>query len=445
MGALVPVTVTVEADGGGNADHAVGTIEPTADASDTTDDAAMLPVGAPEGWIPLPGVPASCEIVIAPDSSRAHPPPTWGTCGAGCLQFQVPNPDTWSGLKLAVGAARGGTRYIGFQNDLPGSDRVEFEIVRTNDNVVTFDALALSWVHRCAFDLDALTPDNVLLDAYSTVADGGQAHRFFRFVMSPGESIPHLVFDQTTSTVQQRYAVSGALWAASYGANRAMQWHDLTFATAPNIGWQSPDGREMLALQAVGSTILASTALVHRSYSTLLWNPSDGPASLVEYASIDQGGACCTGADGTNMVWLEGAGWQRPDADVIDMFAEVWLMASPSVTRPADLRPRKLRRAFTDFLEGEPIVVGGGYALTTEGRMTDPTNRLVLTRLTDGAFVSISAPSGFLWLSALYVDDTELAAFQKPATGSDYFAKPLSIVRQTIASLGPFQPSDAGL
>ena len=245
--------------------------------------------------------------------------------------FRCRNPDTWTGLKLAKGVAANGDRYVAFERDTQGVDQVGIQIVRTTDNVVTFDALALSWVHRCSLVLDDLARDNVLLEAFYQVDDGGQTNRVLRFAMKPNESIPQLIFDQTTSTVQHEYAVSGALWGASYALDRAMQWHDLTFATEPKVGWKSSDGREILALQAVGTTIFATTALVHRSYATLIWNPTDGAKPLVEYPSIDQGGACCTGTDGTDMVWFEGGGWQKPDADVIDSFSEVWLMTSPFV------------------------------------------------------------------------------------------------------------------
>jgi len=39
----------------------------------------------------------------------------------------------------------------------------------------------------------------------------------------------------------------------------------------------------------------------------------------------------------------------------------------------------------------------------------------------------------------LYVDDTELAAVQAPIS----LGKPTTIVRQTIADLGPFHPAEA--
>ena len=317
-------------------------------AAPADDAEADAPETIPAGWIRLPGVPTSCPNFIAPDSAHAHSAPTWTRCGDGCVEFSVPGPNLYTGIKAAKGAARGGTRYVGFQNFLGASGQVEVEIVRTNDNVVTFDGIGLDWLHGCEFLIDALTPENAMLGAFYPVGSDGKMTRYFRYALTPGESQPHLVFDRTDTTVHEATVVSDRLWASSYARAWALEWHDLSFATEAKVAWNSSDGRALFGLQAVGDTVLASTSLSGVSYATIIWNPTDGARPLVEYPSINQGGACCVRTDGIDIVWLEGAGWQRSDAG-LDTFSEVWLMASPYVTRAADLKPRRLRRAHQGF------------------------------------------------------------------------------------------------
>jgi hypothetical protein len=411
------------------------------DARDGPDDGS-LPNGAPAGWVALGGISPKCRIAISPDRSHANPPPDWTPCGDGCLEFSVPSPNIWTGIKHASGAARRGTRYIAFDRySGPPSERVELQIVRIPENTVTFDGILDDVNHDCTFLIDSVSPDTVLLEGYVQADATGNLNRFFRFVMKPEESTPRLIFDRTDSVLYETRTASAALWAASYARGWAMQWSPLTFANDANVGWMSPDGRAIISAQAVGATVLAGTALAGSSYAIMLWNPTDGAKPLVQYDSIQQGGACCVHSDETDMVWFEGGGWAAGSPET---FSDLWLMTSPLVTNPKDLQPRKLHRAYQNFLVGGTVVVGGGYALASERRVGESASRLVLTRLSDGAFVSVLPPAGFVWVYPLYVDDTELAAFQKPQDGPQSFQKPLSIVRHSLSTLGPFQSPDAG-
>ncbi len=419
------------------ADHPV----PAADVAGETNEDVGIPEGAPPGWVPLAPVAPTCRIVLSPDPAHANPAPTWTSCGEGCTQFEVPNPDTWTGIKHAFGASRDGVRYIAFDNYSGATDQVESKIIRLPDNTVVFDGILFGQKNGCTFVVDAMSSEAVLLEGFYQAGSNGLAVHLSRFAMKPGESMPHLVFDADIMTVDELSTVSTDLWAVAYAGGRAMQWHDLSFATEASPGWSTPDGRVITGMQAMGSTIFFNTVAIGRFYGTSLWNPTDGVKPLVEYPSIDQGGACCVHTDGTDMIWFEGSGWKK---ELGDPFTEVWATTSPFVTAPAALQPRKLHRAYQNYLTGGAGVVGSGLALTQEGQIGSADIRLVLTRLSDGAVLAIPAlPSGYIWGKPLYVDQTEFAVWVMSAGGPDHFTRPMSIRRQTIAALGPFQQADA--
>ncbi len=416
---------------------------PATDVAGETNEDVGIPEGAPPGWVPLAPVAPTCRIVLSPDPTHANPAPTWTSCGEGCTQFEVPNPDTWTGIKHAFAASHDGARYIAFDNYSGATDQVESKIVRLPDNTVVFDGILFGQKNGCTFVVDAMSPEEVLLEGFYQSGSNGLAIHRSRFTMKPGESMPHLVFDGDDMTVDELRTVSTNLWAVAIAGGRAMQWHDLSFATEANPGWSTPDGRVITGMQAMGSTIFFNTVTIGRFYGTSLWNPTDGAKPLVEYPSIDQGGACCVHTDGTDMIWFEGSGWKK---ELGDPFTEVWAMTSPFVTAPAALRPRKLHRAYQNYLTGGAGVVGGGFALTVEGRRgTDPIIfRLVLSRLADGAFLEVPPPpAGYVWGIPLYVDTEEFAVWVLSAAGPDHFTRPMSIRRQSIAALGPFQQADA--
>lgn len=88
--------------------------------------------------------------------------------------------------------------------------------------------------------------------------------------------------------------------------------------------------------------------------------------------------------------------------------------------------------------------------LHNEGKQGSPIYQTTLTRLSDGAYWILTAPPGYTLGSTLYVDAEELAVME--GSGTDVFVdagqvagESWSILRRSIASLGPPTLPDAGM
>jgi hypothetical protein len=214
------------------------------------------------------------------------------------------------------------------------------------------------------------------------------------------------------------------------------------------VGWESPDGRFLVGMNAVGSTILFSAFHVPGPYELFAWDPVGGTRTLLALPSVMDGGAGALYTDGIDLVWLHGTGF-IPDTQT---FQQMRMMTAPYTTQSAALKPRDLRASFQNLLIDARATVGGGYALYVETEWLGPGSNKhyhTLTRLSDGAYWVLAPRPGFRWSLPLYVDAEEFALVEDAL--KDVFVdaglqsgESWTIVRRTIASLGPPILPDAG-
>ena len=421
---------------GAVADAGPSTSDATVDRAWPSDiqvyDVGTVP-DAPDGWIIPESIPAKCQIVMSPDQAHMNPPPVWTPCGDGCVEFSKISTDEFTGLRAFLGVSRNGTRYLAFTNWYGPDQPWEIQIIDLGRNAVLLDAMSLRGLRVCSVHVPALTADVALLEIYYEL-QSPTINRFVMYVSQPIGAPLRRISDQTGSMIPGWWTASSDLWAYSYGLDLNIAWNRLDFSTSMNTAWTSPDLSYVQRMVAVGPTILFDVVgnYLERIYA---WDVAGGSRELVGPDATAAGGGCCMATDGTDLAWYQASG-------LLDggMFSDVRLMVSPFATTRDQLKPRPLHRSRQPTFAQE-TQMGGGYLLTVENYYT---SYLTVTRLADGAFVTLSAKPGYKWGQPLYIDAEELAVVQYPATGPDAWTKPTSIIRQSLAALGPFLPVDAG-
>ncbi len=409
----------------------------TAEAGMCSTPDTPLPSGTPAGWSWLPCIPSSCQIVMAPDPARANPPLEWASCGKGCLKYSHMNIDVDHAIGFFKGANGGGVRYVAYE--IASGDPREIQVVRLPDNVVVFDAIAFGGLQGCGMYLGAVTSNVSVVWISELVSSSPPINRRLVYSLDMASSSLRLLFDETSDENYQAWTISPNLWATAASGLRVLKWHDLSYAPSLETAWQSPDARVIKQLGGIESMVLLGTSDLASIFEVLAWDPVGGMRSLFGSSSASTGSsACCALTDGNNITWLEApaSAW-HPDSATFDNVA---LMASPLATDKGALRSRKLRPSYQNLLGGGEGAIGGGYVLMVEHRQLPDPSKLILTRLSDGAFIVMSdPPAGQQWRTPLYVDEIELAAVRAPTAQG----QPMSIVRQTIVDLGAFHPAEA--
>lgn len=395
--------------------------------------------GVPKGWVQPPCTPSHCPLVMAPDLSLTGPPLEWVDCGPGCLEYGKEPANSDIGIYAEVKARiRDGKRYLAYSRSLrrepggPGTHMVGEQILRLPDNTVTFDMLWLKGLNNdgCTFYVEALGSDKALMMANLPTDDFKKNHRLiFTTPLDGGPLTP--VLERKDEQPSGIWATSSSLWTVSFGY-ASFEWHDMSPRSELRRAWTSPDGSSLSDnMRIVGSNVFFSTIKSGLFYQVLTFNPDEGISLLAGPEEMTDGhGACWLDTDGKDMAWRESKGWD-PDKE---KFAGQYLMISKFATSTSELRPRVLR-ANAQSCQG---TVGGGYVLTLEGGLSHLKRHMFLTRIEDGAFWEIEPPDGFSWGKALYVDEEELGALKYRVDGDQL--KNYSIVRQSIAALGPPRP-----
>jgi hypothetical protein len=428
-----------------------------ADAADAAEaggqDCPLVPAGdvprVPAGWVHAPCAAPSCDIFFAPDLAHTNPASAWASCGSGCLKMVTDwsaNTSVWFG---ALGAAKDGVRWITYERDLGppyssyGSDPLEVQVVRLPDNVVTLDAIMTDGLGgACSQIVQAFSNDALLIELYSLPSANASTQTRLVYASPPSQTLPSLSFTHRDTLFMQTAAVSSQLWAASYAYFLTLEWHAEARADQMNSLWMSTNGAQVQqgGVVASGSTLFYALQAWGQSYGVLAWDSIGGSRPLVTFPSIAQGGASGPQTDGEQLVWLQASGWRPPDAGSYDTFDQVWLYTSPFATTASALAPRAVRRTANDSLLASGYVIGGGYVFGSEIVVETKTIVWTLTRLSDGASWTLSPPAGFPSIGqALYVDAEELAYV---AIGPNNLNN--TIVRQTLAALGPPLLADAG-
>jgi len=401
--------------------------------------AAPLPPGVPEGWVRMPGAPCECDVYMAPDPSRASPV-SWASCGDGCTELVV----DWSvaqGYRLLaqVGAAGGGSRYLGYTRYLSDKGPYEMQLVRLPD-LVLLDAIYQSkggpWIIRPR----AASPHGLLAELMGSTGGPGLEHYSVMYLVPVDGSSLLVTLNDVVSWGYFEAAVTSELWAMSYQGSLAWGWHEWDFSNEMNPGWVSPDGRTMFGLEAVGGNVFFSTRLGDLLAQIEVWDEVQGTQPLVSFPSKQVGGACCLETDGEQLVWLQGSDYLGDNH-----FTEVSLMKSPFAASAAELQPTVVRPAYQDHVLFGSGVVGGGYAAYYERPAGAPleAERFILTRLADGHYWVIPPRPGMYWVSLLYVDAEEVALIEDIDT-NEYSPTHWTIVRLAIDSLGEPLPPGSG-
>lgn len=323
------------------------------------------------------------------------------------------------------------TRHLGGQ-PLP----YEIQIVRLPANEVIFDALLPDFGASCRLYVDALAAPVALLHLSLNTSDSW-IHRRIAMTLSTEAADLDIILDRTDDLIAQENSVTSELWTGRYN-NTDFRWHTLEPSNDMPVAWQAPAGTVLYDVRAAASSVFFSTETNGRYYDVMVWDAAAGSRMLIEKPNDAPGGACCLATDGTDMVWLEGSGYQS----ATQSYSDVTLVHSPFATSPQDLDPRELRAAVQHFLLGTWAVVGGGYALHVEsGRPDDEERHATLTRLGDGAYWEIVPRAGFAWGHPLYVDAQEFALVEGagPEVTLDASLTPgesYTVLRYSIDSLG---------
>lgn len=403
--------------------------------------------GVPPGWIQPPCVPANCPVAMAPDPSLMGPAPVWTECGPGCLEHIEEPGDAYLGIfSELLATSQGGKRYLAYTRGLdrqpgnPSTHMLQKRILRLPDNAVTFDMLWLKGLgnESCTFRIEALAPPQALLMANLPTGSPTKNHRVVFTMPLDGGPI-NGVLERKDEQVSAIWAASSSLWTVAFGY-ASFEWHDMSPSNELQRAWTTPDGSLLLAnMKAVGENVFFGTNRIGRSYQIFAFAPKRGTEPLVAPASVNEAGACWLDTDGADLAWLEAKEWLGGESHE---FAERYLMTSMFATKASELKPRILRPAFQNHIDGCAGVVGGGYVLMREVHLPSRAMRLFLTRIEDGAFWEIEAEEGFTWGRALYVDNEELAVIKYRLVGESG-QRFYSIMRQSITKLG--QPLPASM
>lgn len=170
---------------------------------------------------------------------------------------------------------------------------------------------------------------------------------------------------------------------------------------------------------------LASAGPYHRIGA---YTDDGGATDLVSFGADGSHGAADLGADGVDMMWMEGSGHT---GDPI-AFDTAQLMTSPFATDPAKVVARRLRSESPDSIGVTTTKVGCGYGARTNG------NYLRIVRLSDGvSWVLNNSGSSWKWINTLVVtcDEVFVTVGLPLPNGSN-------IARVRISSLGPGIPPD---
>ncbi len=340
---------------------------------------------------------------------------------------------TFTGVHGA--AQTGGHRLIAYKRDLAPAGPYELQVVRLPENVVIFDGLQQKQTGPWLLDTLALSPKRELLQVWSTLGEQGPKHRSLVYALTEdGPSTLQLTYDATVSYTEYEAAVSTELWAMSFQPPYSWAWHGPFGGNDLQAGY-TVNGGAVFGLLAVDANVFFSVWLGSKASDIMVFDPVGGNRKLVSFPSKIVGGACCLVTDGKDMTWLQGS-----DLVSEDTYATMNVMASPFATSAADLKPHVLRPAFQKDVAGGGGVIGGGYALYSEAAKGQ--GRRILTRLSDGYYWVIAPRPGRDWAESLYVDAEELALVE--VLVGKFVAGDWTIVRRTIASLGPPRPPGSG-
>jgi len=388
----------------------------------------------------MPGAPCESDVYMAPDPEHASPV-SWAPCGNGCSELVVDwSTDDAYRVMGQVGASGGDKRYVAYTRYLSAKGPYELQLVRLPDNLVLFDAIYQSTAGPWDVFPIAMSPSGHLLELMGTSGGPGFEHYSVMYLVPPDGSPLEVMLSDIVGWGALEATVSSELWAMSYQGAMAWGWHGRSFGNEMNPGWSSPDGRSMFGITATGSNVFFSTWHGDALSQIEIWTKGAGTAPLISFASKAAGGACCLLTDGQQMVWFQATGYLGGEK-----YADVKLMRSALATSPAALQPAVLRPAYQDTVIGGGGVIGGGYAVHVERPVGAPLEdeRIIVTRLTDGYYWVVTPPPGKLWFRPLYVDADELALVEDLDT-TEYTATNYTIVRLSIASLGPPLPPGSG-
>ncbi len=389
--------------------------------------------GVPDGWHRAPGTPCDCSIYLSPDPAHMKAPSPWQPCGDGCLELvrDWSKDDSYTFVG-AHGVAGGGLRYIGYLRYLKPGGPNEIQLVRFPGNQVIFDAYqasdaAFSW----NIDVLAMSESRQLLQVWKSKLDNSGLDAWI-YLLQSGNAIPELSFVGFLKSMYLEAATSSDMWALSAQPPHSWQWHSSVPGNQLQPGYSSPG--YVRGLAASGSSLFFDA---HTSVDDIMvFDPVGGNRKLITFASAQVGGACGLRTDGKDMAWYQGGPING------NAYTSVNLMAAPFATSTPDLKPQVLRPAFQNVLSACGGTIGGGYHLGKELQSGGAYYPMVLTRLSDGYYWVIPPRPSRAWAEVLYVDDEELAIVEvlvgKPINGA------WTIVRRTIAPLGPPRPPGSG-
>ncbi len=429
--------------GGASSSHSSGVVIPSyVNASSGTDggggcshDYPDPGAGVPTGWIRPPGSPCDCDVYISPDQQHMKAASPWKSCGDGCSELVRDwSDDTVYTFGAVMGTASSNAKWIAYKRYLKAGGPNEFQVVRLPENKVVFDEFEFSDIHaNWSTSPRRLTSPKGLLEIWQSLVDNS-GHKSLLYVLDLDDPMPHLSFAATVGWHAYEAAISPDLWAMTFQPPYSWKWHASSAANELQLGYQIGGGA-LFGLETVGSNLFFSVWLGGKASDIMVFDPVGGNRTLVTFPSKTVGGACCLLTDGKDMTWLQGA-----DLVGDDTYAAVNLMAAPFATSVAELKPHVVRPAFQKSVIAGGGAIGGGYALYSEA--ANGQVRKILTRLSDGYYWVVAPRQGRDWSQILYVDSEEFAMVEELVGKFTYGS--WTIVRRSIASLGPPRPPGSG-
>jgi len=442
-GSAVTPSTDAATDGAWMRDAVVRPRDALGTAFDAGPDAARIPPGVPDGWVPFDDYDPSCGFYVPTSIAVLPPPIQWQQCdpkyvqppGIGCRRMVVdwtPSIPGYSGGATEPTRAwfmSSGTYVLGVARD---EGLFVYLMVAEADGPV-HSALVEMHGAPCVATPRDVRDGRVLYQVFDNEAKGKLSeYGGGALVANIDDLRPRVLLHyHDQGTRGYNVGLPGVLETTTSPSN-GMILHDWSDGSIQQTIWSSAmdQGLQEVPISFFGNTFFFEAITLPIS-KVKIWDTDAGVRDFIAFGTDTTQGASDLWTDGHDMVWHYGANRSDPNG----IFPTMSDMTSPFATDPSKLQPRRLRSEVGSAF-GDNIQVGCGYA-------ADGTpNGIRIVRLVDGVSWLLPQITGstWQWIEPLAVTCSEV--FASASADGDAGWQYSTIARVRLDSLGPGIPPD---